>query len=343
MKNYSLAKWVRVMLILSGLALVAVLFVPMWQIQLYAPQYPEGLVLKIYPNKLGGNVDIINGLNHYIGMKTLHTEDFIEFTILPFIIVFFAVLCFIAALLNRKRWLIFLTVLFIIFGVVAMVDFWRWEYNYGHDLDPQAAIKVPGMAYQPPLIGYKQLLNFGAYSIPDTGGFIFIAVGVALLLTTIMELIKSKRDRKTSGIYKKGVAKAMAFLLIFSASCNTGPQPIKIGTDACSFCKMTISDNRFGGEIITKKGKVYKFDDLHCLVTFKKSGALNGEEINHIYLVRFDGTHNFIDASKALLFKSGELRTPMGSNIAAFENEQSLSSTAKNFKGTVVSWNDLVK
>ena len=69
-----------------------------------------------------------------------------------------------------------------------MIDFWRWEYNYGHDLNPDAAIKVPGMAYQPPLIGYKQLLNFGAYSIPDIGGWLFIAVGIIVLSITVIEL-----------------------------------------------------------------------------------------------------------------------------------------------------------
>src|SRR6187455_3477400 len=93
MKNFPLAALARIITILCGLALIVVLFVPLWQIQLAAPQYPEGLVLKMYPHKLGGNVEIINGLNHYIGMKTLHTEDFVEFTILPFIIGFFAVLC----------------------------------------------------------------------------------------------------------------------------------------------------------------------------------------------------------------------------------------------------------
>ncbi len=65
-------------------------------------------------------------------------------------------------------------VLFVCFGMVAMADFWKWEYNYGHTLNPDAAIIVPGMSYQPPLIGFKQLLNFGAYSIPDTGGWIFV-------------------------------------------------------------------------------------------------------------------------------------------------------------------------
>ena len=343
MKNIHLINWIRILLIISGVLLLIVLFVPLWQIQLSAPQYPEGLVLKLYPNKIAGNVDIINGLNHYIGMKSLHTKDFAEFTILPFIIVFFALCCFAVALLNRKKWLIVFTTLFVFFGVAAMADFWRWEYNYGHDLNPEAAIQIPGMAYQPPLIGYKQLLNFGAYSIPDMGGFIFLTVGFILLFVTIIQIINSRRKNAVSGAYKKRVAIAATFLLIFFCSCNTGPQPIKIGVDACSFCKMTISDNRFGGEIITKKGKAYKFDDIHCLLSFKKSNAVKEEEIELIYFVKFDGTHNLIEASKAYLFKSDELHTPMAGNIAAFENEQSLNNTAQKFKGTAISWNDVVK
>jgi len=193
MKNDQLTKWVKAMLMASGLALFVVLLVPMWKIELSAPQYPEGLVLKIYPNKIAGSVDIINGLNHYIGMKTLHTKDFVEFTILPFIICFFALCCFAVTLLNRKKWLIVLTLLFVIFGVLAMADFWRWEYNYGHDLNPEAAIQIPGMAYQPPLIGYKQLLNFGAYSIPDIGGMLFIAVGLLLLAALIFQFLHKKK------------------------------------------------------------------------------------------------------------------------------------------------------
>ena len=69
------------LLIVTGLFLGSLYF-PMWQIDLDAPQYPEGLNLKLHANKIGGDVEIINGLNHYIGMKTLHADDFIEFTVL---------------------------------------------------------------------------------------------------------------------------------------------------------------------------------------------------------------------------------------------------------------------
>ena len=197
MNNNNLSLLSKILIFISGVLLIIVLFVPLWQIELNAPQYPEGLVLKMYPNKIAGSVDIINGLNHYIGMKTLHTKDFIEFTILPYIVGFFALLCFVVVLLKKKKGLVGLFTLFVIFGVVAMVDFWRWEYAYGHDLNPEAPIQVPGMAYQPPLIGYKQLLNFGAYSIPDIGGWLFIAVGLLLLLAL---LIPWAKNRKTNSI-----------------------------------------------------------------------------------------------------------------------------------------------
>jgi len=185
----------RIILLLCSIALLSVIFLPIWRIELDAAQYPEGLELKIYSNKLAGQVDIINGLNHYIGMKTLHADDFIEFTVLPYIIGFFA-LAFLGVAWKGKRKLIYvLFFAFVLFGIVAMVDFYIWEYNYGHNLDPTAPIKVPGMAYQPPLIGYKKLLNFGAFSIPDIGGWIFVAVGLLLAYCTGRELQLGKKTK----------------------------------------------------------------------------------------------------------------------------------------------------
>jgi copper chaperone NosL len=195
MNNDNLSALSKILIFISGILLILVLFVPLWQIELEAPQYPEGLVLKMYPHKIGGNVDIINGLNHYIGMKTLHTKDFIEFTMLPYIVGFFALLCFIVVALKKQKWLNVLFTLFVAFGIVAMVDFWRWEYAYGHELNPDAPIQVPGMAYQPPLIGYKQLLNFGAFSIPDIGGFLFILVGLLLLIALLLPWYKKRKAR----------------------------------------------------------------------------------------------------------------------------------------------------
>ena len=177
------------------MALLAVIALPIWRIELDAAQYPEGLELLIYSHKLEGDVDIINGLNHYIGMKVLHAEDFIEFTVLPYLVAGYGLVFMLAGIVGRRRLLYVLFGAFVLFGVVAMIDFWRWLYEYGHDLDPTAPIKVPGMAYQPPLIGFKQLLNFGAFSIPAIGGWIFIASGVALAYCVFAEWRMTKRKQ----------------------------------------------------------------------------------------------------------------------------------------------------
>lgn len=192
MKSNRLSKWQKVLILLSGIFLVVVLFVPLWQIDLNAPQYPEGLTLLMYPHGLGGSVDIINGLNHYIGMRTLHTKDFIEFQILPYLIGFFALFSFVVLAINRKIWLNALFISYFAFGVIAMFDFYRWEYNYGHNLDPAAPIQVPGMSYTPPLIGYKQLLNFEAFSIPHVGGSLFLVSGLLLMLAVIITIRNKK-------------------------------------------------------------------------------------------------------------------------------------------------------
>lgn len=164
----------------------------MWSIYLTAPQYPEGLAMFLWSSKITGDYEIINGLNHYIGMKTIHEDDFWEFKILPYALGFFALFCFMASFVNKKLWLYVTTILFLIFGVAFMVDFYLWEYNYGHNLDPHAAIVVPGMTYQPPLLGFKQLLNFGAYSYPNIGGGIMIGVAVILAILAFIEFRKPK-------------------------------------------------------------------------------------------------------------------------------------------------------
>ena len=338
MKKDSLKGWIRFLLIICGGALVAVLFVPMWRIDLVAPQYPEGLMLLIYPDKLGGNVDIINGLNHYIGMKTLHTEDFIEFTLLPYIIGFFAAAFFLVALIGKRKLLNALFILFVGFGILAMYDFWRWKYNYGHNLNPEAAIIVPGMAYQPPLIGFKQLLNFGAYSMPDTGGWIFIGAGTLLLFCTVMAW---KIRRKNTRI--KRTATAVVICLFSLSSCTTAPEPIKSGVDHCHYCKMTISDVRFGAELITKKGKIFKFDEAGCLLRFIKTEEITPEKIKNIYLTDFSGTHQLINVDNVFLLKADEFRSPMGGNIAAFNNKDSLIILQQRFNGVTLHWNELIK
>lgn len=341
MKNNKISLLTRGLLLLCGLGLCIVLFTPIWRIDLQAPQYPEGLRLLIYANKLAGNVDIINGLNHYIGMKILDDRDFPEFKILPGIIVFFSMLFITAAVLAKRKWMNILCILFVGFGILAMADFWRWEYNYGHNLDPNAAIIVPGMAYQPPLIGFKQLLNFGAYSIPDIGGWIFVSAGVILLGCVVFEW--KRRNKPVLKSSNKLSLLIIGILTLSLSGCSNDPEPIIIGKDDCWYCKMTISDNRFGAEIITKKSKVYKFDDSHCVIAFLESKQIAQQDIAGVYFTDFSSSHALIKAEQAFFLQSPSLKSPMNGNIAAFSNEDSLNNALPKFYGNKISWEDMQK
>ena|SRR5665213_1590469 len=139
---------------------------------------------------------------------------------------------------------------------------------------------------------------------------------------------------------KKAISSIFVVLLFGLISCNSGPQPIRIGTDACDFCKMSIADRNFGAEIITDKGKVYKFDDTHCFATFRKKN-IDSNIIKHVYFVNFMNPHNFIDADHVFLLESNEFHTPMGGNTAAFENKEALKITQQKVQGNEITLQEL--
>jgi copper chaperone NosL len=329
----------RIILFIAAIMLGATIFLPIWQIELYAPQYPEGLELLIYADSLAGDVEIINGLNHYIGMQTLHSENFIEFSILKYIFGFFVLFFLAVAIIGRKKPAYVLLGFFILFGIISMVDFYRWNYNYGHNLDPHAAIKVPGMAYQPPLIGYKQLLNFGAYSIPDTGGLLFIGSGLLLLFVVLKETNAFsrwfKRKKTVSAIF------ILTGLLSLSSCSAQGPKPIRLNKDACAYCKMTITDAQFAAQLITPKNRHYLFDDITCMLSYQNE---NEEATNsQFYIADFCRPSAFVDAKAALYLESDSLRSPMGGNTAAFAEPDSMMHYLSKFKGTETNWNKLMQ
>ncbi|MBK7230708.1 MAG: hypothetical protein IPH93_00180 [Saprospiraceae bacterium] len=181
-----------------SLPLLIVLFVPIWRIDLFAPQYPEGLTMKIWHNDLKGDIDIINGLNHYIGMRHISVEMFPEFEIIKYVIIIFVILGLIVAISGRLSVLFWYIVLTFFGGLFTLYDFYRWGYEYGHNLDPTAAIKVPGLSYQPPVIGHKRLLNFDAYSLPDIGAWIVIIVASLFILIYIYHLWLHHKSSKFS-------------------------------------------------------------------------------------------------------------------------------------------------
>ena len=131
------------------------------------------------------------------------------------------------------------------------------------------------------------------------------------------------------------------FILLFFISCNTEPQPFVIGQDNCSFCKMPIADIKFGAEIITQKGKLYKFDDTGCMINFIKTGLGADEKIKNLFAVDYSDNKKFLDVNTAVFLVSENLRSPMNTGIAAFASRDLAEPFLKEFPGEIISWNEL--
>ena len=185
----------RILLGIASLLLALAFVLPLWAVYLHAPQYPEGLGMLIRVNDITGfkpnDLESINNLNHYIGMKRIEPDSINELRIMPYVVAGLMILG-LAAAASGRRWMARVWVLaFAAVAIVGLADFYKWEYDYGHDLDfENAIIKVPGMNYQPPLIGTRQLLNFRATSIPAAGGYILIG---SLALGVLTVLLDSRR------------------------------------------------------------------------------------------------------------------------------------------------------
>lgn len=166
----------------TGVILLLFLFLfPIWSIRLTAPQYPAGISMYIWINKITGDTEStlqnINILNHYVGMKFIQPDSIKELTYFPFVIGFMILLGLIITFIKKKWLKMSWVALLILLGMAGIYDFYLWEYDYGHNLSPAAPIKIPGMVYQPPLIGEKMLLNFKSESYPDIGSlFLFLSI-----------------------------------------------------------------------------------------------------------------------------------------------------------------------
>ena len=186
----------RVMILAAALLAMAIYVFPLWNLTMFAPQYPEGLRLDIYSYKLeGGNngqdVKEINILNHYIGMKDLVTEDFTEFKWLPFVVGALGLLYLRAAVLGTVGQLVDVLVLNADFSAFALWSFGYKLYSYGHNLAPTAAVEIP--PFMPPMFGSKQLANFEVYSYPQAASY---ALGCSTLLLLAALFIGWRQGRR---------------------------------------------------------------------------------------------------------------------------------------------------
>ncbi len=132
----------------------------------------------------------------------------------------------------------------------------------------------------------------------------------------------------------------IVFVLFFS--CKPEPEALHYGQDACQTCKMTLADKKFGAELVTAKGKVYKFDDVNCMAGFINSGYLNDQTISFKLITDYAQPGKLIPAEEAFYLKSGNIRSPMASGIAAFETEVALKKHKETLTGIQLVWSEVL-
>ena len=205
-----MSKTSRILVAVAALLLLGVYVFPLWSVHLTAPQYPEGLGMTIHVNTVRGltefDLDKINNLNHYIGMKEIHPDAIPELRIMPWIVAALVAGGLLVAALGRRRALYAWLGAFALLGLVGLIDFWKWEYDYGHNLSPDAIIKIPGMSYQPPLIGSKELLNFTASSWPALGG---VLAGLSFALGAAAAVLTFRAHRAASRLGEQSRTRAV--------------------------------------------------------------------------------------------------------------------------------------
>ncbi len=170
-------------MIVGSLMVIGFLYLPIWNITLEAPQYPIPLGMDIYITEFVGandefDIKNINLMNHYVGMQFI-PETIPEFAYFPIIIWFMIGLGVLIGILGKYKLYLGWVVVMGILGLLGMYDFYMWEYDYGHNLNPHAIMQFKNpdgspMGFQPPLLGTKQILNFTAHSYPRIATFILL-------------------------------------------------------------------------------------------------------------------------------------------------------------------------
>ncbi len=174
-------------MILGAILPLALFLFPLWKITLEAPQYPTPLAMNIHINDFSDvhphDIKNINLMNHYVGMKYI-PEAIPEFKIFPLGIIITSIIGLIIGFKGNYKWFLAWFILMIVLSLAGFYDFYLWEHDYGHDLDPKAIMKFTNpdgtaMGFQPPLFGSRDILNFTAHSYPQLGAY-FLGLGMGI-------------------------------------------------------------------------------------------------------------------------------------------------------------------
>jgi copper chaperone NosL len=193
----------RIAILAAALLLVPVLFLPLWQVQIATNQFPDGLTVNIYADRLEGTVteerdDLleINALNYYVGMQPLENGDFVEFKWMPFVLGATVLLAFRVIVLGKMSKLIDLLVFYSYFGLFALWSFYSRLYEYGHHLNPNAQIKLE--PFTPPMFGKTSIAHFELSGAPAIGSYLMVVVPIILIAAVCVSRRTWKREHMPS-------------------------------------------------------------------------------------------------------------------------------------------------
>ncbi len=139
---------------------------------------------------------------------------------------------------------------------------------------------------------------------------------------------------------------ALGLVLVASlqmiACAEKGPVEIHYGQDQCEYCKMTIADKRFGTELVTSKGKAYKFDSIECLAAYRYTSSLSAENIQSMWITDFGYPGSFLDVDKAQIIASERQKSPMGMGLVAVATKQQAEKLIEVVGGMTLPWNEVI-
>jgi copper chaperone NosL len=166
---------------LAAFCLIISIFLPYWQMELEAPQYPQGLGVTAYVNRLEGDVREIDGLNHYIGMRPLEEAAQLERSLSIFLIAVTALLI-VAAIFIHTKWAALLALPALLYPVIFLGDLYFWLRNFGQNLDPTAALSNTIEPFTPPVLGEGLIGQFRTVASPDSGLYLAMLASFLILV-----------------------------------------------------------------------------------------------------------------------------------------------------------------
>ncbi len=131
-------------------------------------------------------------------------------------------------------------------------------------------------------------------------------------------------------------------IIFIALSCSKKPEAIRYGSDNCAYCKMMITDQRYGSEVVSQTGKNYKFDSIECMAAYILTKKIPSEQIYSLWVTNFGVPKQLIKAKPAVYLRSKDLHSPMGLNLSAFKSKELAEKVQRLYTGELMSWDDVL-